>query len=124
MSLKELMVYYTMDDPSESTMTMPDHSGKGNDGSLYGYTSPITEWLVSGHRDSALKFDGDQAVDLPAETKISNNVQYSAAFWLKSGYQTYETAFYSEKGEQGNGSSFIIRANNENLQVYSKDQWY
>jgi hypothetical protein len=40
------MAYYTMDDPCDSTMTIPDHSGYSNTASLYNYTNPVGNWVL------------------------------------------------------------------------------
>jgi hypothetical protein len=114
-------VFYKMGDPCESTMTMPDHSGYGNNGILYGYTNPLTNWVVNGARGDALYFGGGQDIDMT--TTVSQNLQHSVTFWLKSGPQVYTTAFYYERNPAA-GSTFCIRANNSNLQVYSLDYYW
>ncbi|MFA5292173.1 MAG: LamG domain-containing protein [Phycisphaerae bacterium] len=123
----EEKIYYTMDD-LDSTTTISDHSGNSNTGTLYGYTSPIENWLFPSPKGAALLFDGGQAIFPPTGVDISRNAQYSVAFWYKSSYQPYYTAFYSEKSPtSGNGSSFIIRGDagfDGTIKVYGKDRDY
>lgn len=120
-------VYYKMDDPDNSTMTLPDHSGNNNTGVFYGYSSPIENWLAPGKKGASLLFDGAQAIDLPAGVSISQYVQHSVAFWFKSGYQPFNTAFYSELNATEKGSRLIIRGDagtNGAIRAYSNDRWY
>ncbi|MCE5340979.1 MAG: LamG domain-containing protein [Planctomycetaceae bacterium] len=121
------VVYYTMDDPVDGTIQkMPDHSGKVYDGNLYGYSTPSTDWVEAGKKGGSLVFEGGQAVDLPVGVSVSQYAQYSVAFWFKSGYQPYNTAFYSEKAT-GVGSSFVIRGDAGDtgaIRIYSKDASY
>jgi|GEM_PF-876474 len=120
-------VYYKMDDPDNSTMTLPDHSGNDNTGVFYGYSSPIENWLAPGKKGASLLFDGAQAIDLPANVSISQYVQHSVAFWFKSGYQPFTTAFYSELNATEKGSRLIIRGDagtNGAIRAYSNDRWY
>ncbi len=120
-------VYYQMDDPDNSTMTLPDHSGNDNTGAFYGYSSPIENWLAPGKKGASLLFDGDQAIDLPANVSISQNVQHSVAFWFKSGYQPFNTAFYSELNGTEKGSRLIIRGDAGDtgaIRAYSNDRYY
>lgn len=125
--LNEQVVYYTMDDPQESS-TLPDHSGNANDGTLYGFTSPVSDWLADGFRGDALKFAGLQSIDPPAP--ISHPVSYTIGFWFESGHQDYRSAFYSEKqvndvpGGYDKGTQFIIRLNTDQFQVFCKDRYY
>jgi hypothetical protein len=120
-------VYYNMDDPNGSTMTLPDHSGNNNTGAFYGFSSPIANWVAPGKKGASLLFDGGQAIDLPAGLSISQNVQHSVAFWFKSGYQPFTTAFYSEQNDTEKGSRLIIRGDagtNGAIRAYSHDRWY
>ncbi|MEJ5259617.1 MAG: LamG domain-containing protein [Anaerohalosphaeraceae bacterium] len=120
------VAYYKMENPSG--FVMPDYSGLGNNGQLWGYTDPISEWLADGFRGDALLFDGGQKIDLPFS--VSQPVNYTVSFWFKSGEQPYWTAFYSEKqmsdpgGGLAKGTQFLIRANNGELQVISKERDY
>ena len=124
--LNQQVVYYKMGDPASSSM--PDHSGQSNDGSLYGYTQPLTNWIAEGFRGDALLFDGGQKID--QSVTVSQPVNYTVTFWFKSGQQPYTTAFYSEKqvtnpgSGYGLGTQLIIRANNSELQVFSKERDY
>ena len=120
-------VYYNMDDPDNSTMTLPDHSGNNNTGAFYGYSSPIANWVAPGKKGASLLFDGAQAIDLPAGVSISQYVQHSVAFWFKSGYQPFTTAFYSEQNDTEKGSRLCIRGDagtNGAIRAYSNDRWY
>ena len=120
------ILHYNMDDPCDSDLTMPDRSGNDNDGTLYGYTTPLTDWVVPAKKTGGLIFDGGQAVDLPTGLSVSQYAQYSVAFWFKSGYQPYNTAFYSEK-TSGGGSMFIIRGDAGSdgaIKIYSKDSYW
>lgn len=127
--LNQQVVYYKMGDPTSTTM--PDHSGQDNDGTLYGYTLPIENWIAEGFREDSLLFDGGQAIY--QSVTVSQPVNYTVTFWLKSGQQSYQTAFYSEKqidnvpGFPENttkGTQLIIRANNDQIQVFSKERDY
>jgi hypothetical protein len=130
----EDIAHYTLDDPNEDTITMPDHSGYSNTGSLYGYTSPVGDWVVPGVKGGALLFNGGQAIDLPQAPTVDVNIsvsqyaQHSVAFWFKSGYQPFDGAFYCEKSPvSGNGSSLIIRGDagtDGTIKAYSRDQYY
>jgi hypothetical protein len=123
--LNQQVVYYKMGDP---VSVMPDHSGQANDGVLYGYTSPLSSWVADGFHGDALLFNGGQSINLPVS--VSQPVNYTVTFWFKSGQQPYTTAFYSEKQVNnpgtgyGFGTQFIIRANNGELQVFSKERDY
>ena len=120
--LNQQVVYYQMGDTTSSAI--PDHSGQANDGGLYGYTSPITNWVADGFRGDALLFDGGQKIDLPVS--ISQPVNYTVSFWFKSGQQPHYSAFYSERKmyPDPDGTQLIIRANNDELQVFSKNRDY
>jgi hypothetical protein len=125
-NLVEEKLYYKMDDGYDTTM--PDHSGSGNNGLLYGFTGSLSDWIVSGQKGGALLFNGNQDIEEMPIT-ISQNLQYTAAMWLKSGAQNYASAFYCEKSDlydpvDNKGSSFIIQAKDKNLYVYSTDQYY
>ncbi len=117
--LNQQVVYYQMGDITPSAM--PDHSGNANDGTLYGYTLPISNWVADGFRGDSLLFEGGQSVKPPVA--ISQPVNYTVAFWFKSGHQDYRSAFYSEKYST-DGTQLSIRANNDELQVESKDKYY
>jgi hypothetical protein len=124
------VAHYTMDDPNGSTMILPDHSGKGRDGVLSGFTTPIANWIAPGQKGASLAFDTNSThtnmkVTLPAATVVSQGAQYSVAFWVKSGWQPYNSAFYDEKGSDG--SEFVIRGDSGStgaMKVYSKDAWW
>lgn len=124
--LNQQVIYYQMGDITSSSM--PDHSGQGNDGELYGYTLPVTNWIAEGFRGDALLFDGGQAITPPVT--VSQPVNYTVSFWFKSGQQPYTSAFYSEKQVDdpgsgwGRGTQLIIRANNDELQAFSKERDY
>lgn len=119
------VAYYKMEDPDG--MLMPDHSGLNHHGTLYGYAEPLSDWLAEGFRGETLVFDGGQAVNL-LPFCVSQSVNYTVSFWLKSGEQPYQSAFYSEKqisnpgGTLAKGTQFQIRANNSELQVLSKER--
>jgi len=109
------IAYYTLDDPCEDG-TMPDHSGHSNTATLFNYG--IAEYLVfAGPKSGSLLFDNQDpdptirnTVILPEYVTVSRNVEYSVAFWFKSGYQPYTGAFYSEENyPKGDGSQLIIR---------------
>ncbi|HOK67528.1 MAG TPA: LamG domain-containing protein [Anaerohalosphaeraceae bacterium] len=120
------VAYYKMENPSG--FVMPDYSGLDNDGQLWGYTDPISDWLAEGYRGDALRFDGGQRVNLPVS--VTQPVNYTVSFWFKSGEQPYYSAFYCEKqttpvpGNLGLGTQFLIRANNSEIQVISKERDY
>ncbi len=122
--LNQQVVYYQMGDITSSAM--PDHSGQSNDGDLYGYSSPVSNWVADGFRDDSVIFDGGQSI-LPPVT-ISQPVNYTVSLWFKSGLQSYTSAFYSEKQVSdpgyGRGTQLIIRANNDELQAFSKERDY
>lgn len=123
----EEKVYYTMDDPNGSSMTIPDHSGNSNTGLIDGYTTPIGNWMAAGKKAASLLFDGAQSVDLPTFVSISQNVQHSVAFWFKSGYQPFDSAFYSEVSDTSPGSRLIIRGDagtDGTIKAYSNDMYY
>ena len=100
----------------------PDQSGNGYDAPFDGYTGDITDWVV----DDAVKFEGAQKLTLPAT--VSNLGVYSVSFWLKSGWEGWNTAFYQEVGESG--SLFTIRGEVDYtnmvsmLKIYSHDYWW
>ncbi|HRU15692.1 MAG TPA: hypothetical protein P5017_08245 [Anaerohalosphaeraceae bacterium] len=118
------VAYYKMEDPAG--MLMPDHSGLNYHGTLHGYSEPLSNWLAEGFRGESLMFAGEQAVNLPF--CVSQPVNYTVSFWLKSGEQPYWSAFYSEKqisnpgGSLGKGTQLQIRANNSELQAISKER--
>lgn len=118
------LAHYTMGDLNLTTNKLPDHSGKGKDGNVIaGYASPVSDWIAPGAKSACLAFAGAQDINTPAV--ISRGAQYSIAFWLKGGWQPYNTAFYEEFGSDG--SQFIIRGDagtNGAMKVYSKDKWY
>lgn len=122
--LNQQVVYYKMGDPTSSTM--PDHSGQANDGTLYGYTQPLEDWIAEGFRADSLLFAGGQAIN--QTVTVSQPVNYTVTFWLKSGQQDYRSAFYSEKqvedvpGGYGKGTQLIFRADNNLIKIESKDR--
>lgn len=131
--LNRQMVYYKMDDPNKIEVpidptVLTDFSGYENHGEYYGFTAPLPKWFNPGFRKEGLKFDGGQTVFPPLV--ISQPVNYTISFWFKSGQQSYQTAFYSEKqvadvpGGYGKGSQLVIRANNDQFQAFSKERDY
>jgi hypothetical protein len=129
------VAYYTLEDPCDDD-TMPDHSGYSNTATLTGFnTYPLVDnWVVPGRKGGALLFNYDsynligQAVTLPAGVTVSQYPQHSVAFWFKSGYQPFNSAFYSEGlYPKDNGSQLQIRGDagtTGTIKIYSKDQWY
>ncbi|AQQ69857.1 hypothetical protein SMSP2_00191 [Limihaloglobus sulfuriphilus] len=115
----EVYARYIMDDLG-SDATIPDHSGNGFDAYFDHWVGSPYDFLVDG----ALKFVGEQKVDLPVS--VSNGPEYSVCFWLNAGWQAYTTAFYQEKGSDG--SEFIIRGdvvdNQGVFKIYSKDRYW
>ncbi|MBN1456407.1 MAG: LamG domain-containing protein [Sedimentisphaerales bacterium] len=118
-TLSTEVVYYEMGDPNEGGV-LPDHSGNGNDGLFETNSGTVPEWVNPGVIGDCLTFDGGQKIKVPAT--VSQNIQFSVAFYFKAGWQPYTSAFYHEKGT--NGSEFVIRADSSTLQVFSKDQYW
>lgn len=117
----DIVAWYPLNDPN-SMGVFPDQSGNGYDAPFDGYTGDITDWVV----DDAVKFEGAQKLTLPAT--VSNLGVYSVSFWLKSGWEGWNTAFYQEVGESG--SLFTIRGEVDYtnmvsmLKIYSHDYWW
>ena len=115
-----MIVYYDMGDPNEAGV-LPDHSGNGNDGTFTTASGAIQDWIADGVIGDSLAFDGGQKVTVPAT--VSQNSQFTVAFWFNAGWQPYTSAFYHEKG--ADGSEFVIRGDgNKYVKIYSKDQWW
>lgn len=117
---------YTMDDPNITTNLLPDHSGNGRNGTLVGYSSPIANWVSPGQKNACMAFDGAQEITLPLSAAASRGAQYTIAFWFRSGWQAYNTAFYEER-YSSDGSQLYIRGDSGtdgSMKIYSKDSYY